>query len=286
MKKAKTASAAKEAEFKEFQEKIKVNADKLKKARKDLKSLQEEHAKDSNTDEQRSAIQVKIDAANTAIDTMAENDRKARETVNKVIEEKKKVEAAQREKRKNQSFADDIKMSEGDIAFYTNSIEKLTAEYNDAVARTDSMTVDTEEFMDAKHKEDRKKQLLDKITMLLTESHTYLKRIQGYVNSGKAAVEAAKNEEMAKEAQEKAKKTDDQLKKLKAELAVATTKANSKNARDKKAGEEAKNALEAKILKAEELKTIADGELEDRNKTFSDASKDGVEKDDARLVVL
>jgi hypothetical protein len=53
---------------------------------------------------------------------MAENDRKARETVNTVIAEKKKVEAAQREKLKNQSFKEDIKMSEGDIAFYSNSL--------------------------------------------------------------------------------------------------------------------------------------------------------------------
>jgi len=108
---------------------------------------------------------------------MAENDRKARETVNKVMAEKKKVEAAQREKRKNQSFADDIKMSEGDIAFYTNSIEKLTAEYNDAVARTDSMTVDNSMFKATKEKEDRKRQLLDKITMLLGESTDYLRVI-------------------------------------------------------------------------------------------------------------
>jgi len=129
---------------------------------------------------------------------MAENDRKARETVNKVIEEKKNVEAAQREKRKNQSFADDIKMSEGDIAFYTNSIEKLRAEHNDARARTDSLTVDSDAFHDAKQKEDRKKQLLDKINMLLGESENYLKTIQNMVNDGKARAEEIKDEEMAK----------------------------------------------------------------------------------------
>jgi len=44
-------------------------------------------------------------------------------------------------------------------------------------------------------------------------------------------------------------------------MVKATEKSNSKNARDKKAGEKAKADLAAKITKAEELKSIADGEL-------------------------
>jgi len=70
---------------------------------------------------------------------------------------------------------------------------------------------------------------------------------------------------------------------LKTELEKATAKAGSKNARDKKAGEKAKADLEKKILKAEELKGIADGELAARNQKFSEASTAGVEKEVARL---
>lgn len=159
----------------------------------------------------------------------------------------------------------------------------MAAEYDDCVARTGSLTVDTDEFKEAKAKEDRKKQLLDKITGLLKESRDYKKVIEGYVSDGKKRGEAIKDEEMAKEAQEKAKKYESELKKLQADLDTAKTKANSKNARDKAAGQKAKEDLEKKIAKAEELKTIADGELEDRNKKFTEASSAGVEKEDKRL---
>jgi len=45
-----------------MQEKIKVNADKLKKAKKDLKKLQEEHGADGKTDEEKQTIQGQIEA--------------------------------------------------------------------------------------------------------------------------------------------------------------------------------------------------------------------------------
>lgn len=69
-------------------------------------------------------------------------------------------------------------------------------------------------------------------------------------------------------------------------MAKAETKAASKNARDKKAGLAAKEDLEKKIKKAEELKGIADGELEARNKTFSEASTKGVDAEKERLEAL
>jgi len=63
LKKAKTAAAAKDAEFKEMQEKIKVNADKLKKRRKELKGYQEEMKKDDITEEQKQELEGKIETA-------------------------------------------------------------------------------------------------------------------------------------------------------------------------------------------------------------------------------